>query len=70
MGRVVEVGVQRNELRRLLIVPVMFLSSEIEKEIPKPFHNDRAKIQGQILFKRREMMQSEVLNNVWGHKES
>ena len=27
-----------------------------EDEIPKPFHNERAKIRGRILFKRRGMM--------------
>ena len=43
---------------------------KIEGEILKPFRNKRAKIRGQILFKRRGMMRSEVLNNVWGHGES
>ena len=40
---------------------------KIEEEIPKPFHNERAKIRGRILFKMRGMMQSEVLNNVRDH---
>ena len=41
-----------------------------EKEIPKPFHNDKAKIRGRILFKRKGMMRSEVLNNDRKHEES
>ena len=29
---------------------------KFEEKISKPFHNDRAKIRGRILFKRRGMM--------------
>ena len=38
-----------------------------EEEISKPFHNERAKIRGRILFKNRGMMRSKVLNKVQSH---
>ena len=45
-------------------------SRKTKEEIPKPFHNERAKIRGRILFKRRGIMQSEVLNKVRCHGKS
>ena len=38
-----------------------------EEELSKPFHNMQVKIRDRILFKRRGMMQSEVLYKVWSH---
>ena len=43
---------------------------KFEQKISKPFHNDRAKIRGRILFKRKGMMRSKVLNKVRSHGKS
>ena len=48
----------------------VFFLWKTEEEIPKLFHNKRAKIWGRILFKKRGMMWSKVLNNVRNHGES
>ena len=64
----------RNSKERVEIIA--YCSSHVsfqqktEEEIPNSFHNERVKIQGQILFKRRGMMHSDVLNNIRDHRDS
>ena len=50
--------------------PNVSFQQKIEIEFPKPFYNVRVKIRGRILFKKRGMMQSEVLYKVRSHGES
>ena len=47
--------------------PNVSFQQQTEDDFPKPFYNMKAKIQGRILFKRRGMMQSEVLYKVRSH---
>ena len=50
--------------------PNVSFQQQIEEEFSKPFYNMRVKIRGRILFKKREIMRSEVLYKVRSHGES